>query len=99
MAALKALVGVWSVVEASGQPLAQWKHLARPCKIGAASSTCCQAQNSDPPWERKVPTASGTEQGGELVELLGRMAAVTVAGSVPVMCITPGFLSRGCRQW
>lgn len=77
------------MVEASGQPLAQWKHLAHPCKIGAASSTCCQAQNSDPPWERKVPTASGTE----LTELLGRMAAVTVAGSVPVMCITPGFLS------
>lgn len=83
------------MVEASGQPLAQWKHLAHPCKIGAASSTCCQAQNSDPPWERKVPTASGTE----LTELLGRMAAVTVAGSVPVMCITLGFLSRGCRQW
>lgn len=57
------------------------------------SSMCSQEQNSDPPWERKVPAADGfdgMEQGGKLAEVLGRMAAISVARSVlksvPVTC-------------
>lgn len=50
---------------------------------------CSQEQNSDPPWERKVPAADGFDGTG-LAEVLGWMAAVSVARSVlksvPVTC-------------